>query len=59
MSNGDNNQSAGRSPITGEPVEVDEGREEQAREKIRDKVKETVEDLEEIVRKKYGPPGTP
>jgi len=59
MSNDDNNQSVGRTPVTGQPVDVAKAREKEANEKIREKVKERVEDIEEIVRKKYGPPGTP
>ena len=58
MGNG-SDESAGRSPVTGEPVDVDEARREEAKEKIREKVQERVEDLAEIIRKKHGLPGTP
>lgn len=51
--------SAGRTPITGEPVDVDEARKKEAEKKIREKVQERMEDAAEIIRKKYGPPGTP
>lgn len=52
-------ESVGRTPVTGEPVNVEEARKEAAKEKIREKVRERVEELSEIVRKKHGPPGTP
>ena len=59
MSNGENTESVGRTPVTGEPVDVDKAREDEAKRKIREKVQETVEDVHKIMRKKYGPPGTP
>lgn len=52
-------ESVGRSPVTGEPIDVEEARREEAKEKIREKVQERVEDFAEIIRKKHGPPGTP
>lgn len=52
-------ESAGRTPVTGEPVDVDEARREEAEKKIREKVLERVEDFGKIVRQKLGPPGSP
>ena len=59
MSNGNNTESVGRSRVKGGTVQVDEAREKEIQKKVRKKVKERIEDLEGIMRKKYGPPGTP
>lgn len=58
MSNG-SQQSVDRDQPTDSPVDVDRAREAQAKRKIREKVREKMEQAGEIIRKSYGPPGTP
>lgn len=55
------NESVGRTPVTGEPVDVTEAqaRKKKAEEKIRQTVQEKMEQAGKIIRQAYGPPGTP
>lgn len=59
------NSSAGRTRVTGEPVDVHEqqAKEKEKKEKVekavREKVVEAAEQLGKVVRKSIGPPGTP
>ncbi|HEX4955992.1 MAG TPA: hypothetical protein VF017_21595 [Thermoanaerobaculia bacterium] len=61
MSNG--TQSAGRTPVTGEPVDVTEAQAKAAREKATreaaKKVREAVEAIGDAVAGTIAPPGTP
>lgn len=56
-----NQEPAEKTPVTGEPIDVhaEKARKEKVEKAVREKVQETVEEVGKIVRKKYGPPGTP